>query len=388
MRRPPSVVHDYIYILLSTSCHYLKKKQYFAPNKKCYNQYFAPNTPSTYSLLPTDLRRSSPPTSTTTAAPQPRSGFAFKKCPDRAVSIDRRARRSLGARAPLERRPRYGLDGAASPLPMAFHRRLAFESMMLGRTARWQAVRRVASTPTLPDAWQATYDAADDAHMMLAYRDWAPTYDRDSMDAFGYAAPRAAAELLCRYLHSPSGGELTVLDAGAGTGLVGQELFAAAARHPTTAMHKLSICGVDFSPDMLAEAGKKVRGLDGLPIYSRLLTADLNTLGADLGGEQFDAVVCVGTLTPKHCGPTALDELVCAVKPGGLLVFTLRLDYYEDAAAGMKARLRELEGVGKGVSDVGRTLKLLERTRPALYTPRASDEIRFCAWAYEVHNHI
>jgi len=97
-------------------------------------------------------------------------------------------------------------------------------------------------------------------------------------------------------------------------------------------------------------------------------------------------VVCVGTLTPKHCGPTALDELARSVKPGGLLVFTLRLDYYDDDSAGMKARLRKLEG-GKGVSAAGGTLtlKLLERTRPALYTEKVSDEICFRAWAYEVH---
>mmetsp|Transcript_21504 Transcript_21504/g.54570 ORF Transcript_21504/g.54570 Transcript_21504/m.54570 type:complete len:177 (+) Transcript_21504:93-623(+) len=164
---------------------------------------------------------------------------------------------------------------------------------MLGRTARRQPVARLqatarrhlaAATPPLPDAWQATYDAADDAAMKLAYRDWAPTYDADSLGSFGYAAPRAAAELLCKHLRppsltSPSGGsELTVLDAGAGTGLVGQELFAAAARHPTATMHKLSICGVDYSLDMLAEAGKK-------GVYSRLLTADLNNLGANLGAE-------------------------------------------------------------------------------------------------------
>jgi SAM-dependent methyltransferase len=252
---------------------------------------------------------------------------------------------------------------------------------------------------SLPGPWQLTYDAANPAELAQAYELWAPSYDADSVDAFGYAGPRAAAELLCR--HAPQqqqGGTkdsdcLTVLDAGVGTGLVGQELFSVAS---SDLAQRLVLHGADTSEDMLSQAAKKMQpvcvgdvGGGGIGIYTALHTADLNKLSSSLqpSGLRFDVVVCVGTLTPKHCGPQALDELVRVVRPGGLLVFTLRTDFYEDAAAGMGARLRELDNgavVTLGEEEPGLALRLLERTEPELYTPLVSDDILFSAWAYKV----
>ena len=68
-------------------------------------------------------------------------------------------------------------------------------------------------------------------------------------------------------------------------------------------------------------------------------------------------------------------------------MFTLRTDFYEDAAAGMGARLRELDNgavVTLGEEEPGLALRLLERTEPELYTPLVSDDILFSAWAYKV----
>ena len=45
----------------------------------------------------------------------------------------------------------------------------------------------------LPAPWEATYAAETRSELLAAYAAWAPTYDADSVDAFGYAAPRATA---------------------------------------------------------------------------------------------------------------------------------------------------------------------------------------------------
>ncbi|WP_193517288.1 class I SAM-dependent DNA methyltransferase, partial [Nocardiopsis kunsanensis] len=54
------------------------------------------------------------------------------------------------------------------------------------------------------------------------YDEWAGTYDHDTTEGLGYIAPQRAAERLSRLL--PDRPRAEVLDAGCGTGLVGQAL--------------------------------------------------------------------------------------------------------------------------------------------------------------------
>ena len=39
--------------------------------------------------------------------------------------------------------------------------------------------------------------------------------------------------------------------------------------------------------------------------------------------DQYDAAICVGTLTVGHAKPVALDEIVRIVKPGERIVFKI-----------------------------------------------------------------
>ena len=113
-----------------------------------------------------------------------------------------------------------------------------------------------------------------------AYGFWATTYDQDLLDNFGYQAPARSVELLSKYLPMD---EALVLDAGCGTGLVGQLLVKA---------RKFQIDGVDYSQSMLAEA--KAKGC-----YRALQQVDLNQplrIAADI----YDAVICIGTFTLRH----------------------------------------------------------------------------------------
>lgn len=72
------------------------------------------------------------------------------------------------------------------------------------------------------------------------YRDWACSYDSVFGDAQGYQLPRMVAQAFVA-----AGGMGPVLDVGAGTGLVAEQLIATGVR---------LIDGLDLSDDMLAAA--------------------------------------------------------------------------------------------------------------------------------------
>lgn len=142
------------------------------------------------------------------------------------------------------------------------------------------------------------------------YDEWAATYDKDTVEGMGYVAPRMVAERTAELLADGA----RVLDAGCGTGLVGEELHQ---RRPD-----LVIDGVDLSPGMLDVARKR-------DVYQELSAADL-TAPFDAEDDQYDAVVCVGTLTRGHLGPEPLDEMARVVRPGGVVVATVLDTIWED----------------------------------------------------------
>lgn len=146
--------------------------------------------------------------------------------------------------------------------------------------------------------------ATDADQLASAYADWASSYDADLTGEMGYRAHTAVAQAL-RAVLAPD--DTRVLDAGCGTGLVGVEL---------SRLGYGTIDGVDYSPDMLAEAEHKA-------VYAELDEADL-TGDLDIPTDRYDAVTCVGTFTLGHVGPSALGELVRVTRPGGYLCFTVR----------------------------------------------------------------
>ena len=150
--------------------------------------------------------------------------------------------------------------------------------------------------------------AASIDELMAVYDGWADRYDRELLEDWGYTSPQKAVQLLLDAMGSP---ELTVLDAGCGTGLVGVLLKEAGMS---------SLTGIDYSPGMLAEAEKK-------GVYDALHTMDMN-LPLTLPSDSFDAVTCIGTFTSTHVKPEAVKELARVTRSGGVLVFTVRDDYW------------------------------------------------------------
>ena len=151
--------------------------------------------------------------------------------------------------------------------------------------------------------------AASTDELMEVYDGWADRYDRELLEDWGYTSPQKAVQLLLDAMGSP---ELTVLDAGCGTGLVGVLLKEAGLS---------SLTGIDYSPGMLAEAERK-------GVYDALHTMDMN-LPLKLPSDSYDSVTCIGTFTSTHVKPEAVKELARVTRSGGVLVFTVRDDYWQ-----------------------------------------------------------
>ena len=151
--------------------------------------------------------------------------------------------------------------------------------------------------------------AASTDELMEVYDGWADRYDKELLEDWGYGSPEKAVQLLLEAMGSH---DLKVLDAGCGTGLVGELLKEAGMS---------SLSGIDYSPGMLAEAERK-------GVYEALHRMDMN-LPLTLRSNSFDAVTCIGTFTSTHVKPETVRELTRVTRSDGVLVFTVRDDYWQ-----------------------------------------------------------
>lgn len=166
----------------------------------------------------------------------------------------------------------------------------------------------------------AVYGAASQSEVAALYDRWAESYDAEMARA-GYRHPSIGLALLARHLPR---GAAPVLDAGAGTGLLGEWL---------AILGWPEVEGLDISAGMLAVAARKgsYRALHQLALGGPLPFAD----------GHFAAVVCTGVFTTGHVGPEGLDELVRICRPGGVLVLTVKTTLWE---GGLAARVATLAG--------------------------------------------
>ena len=153
------------------------------------------------------------------------------------------------------------------------------------------------------------------------YAKWADTYESEFTVPRRYVYDRNAAELFCQGF-SGSG---PVLDAGCGTGLVGEQL---------RSLGIAVVDGLDISPEMLAKARSKTAP-DGSPVYRHLIEADL-TGPIDIASGTYAGIVSSGTFTHGHVGPGGLAELVRAACPGARCVIGVNALIFE--ANGFKDR--------------------------------------------------
>ena len=200
---------------------------------------------------------------------------------------------------------------------------------------------------------QWVYSSTTNRELEERYDQWASEYDRDLAVDFDWRAPQAAVDLFAKHVSAGA----KILDAGAGTGLVG-EILAPLGYQDLHAM--------DLSLGMLEEARQK-----GLYRDFRQMT-----LGEELSYETdfFDAVISVGVFTTGHAPPHAFDELARITKPGGHIVFSLRVDLYEEG--GFKEYQAGMEDSGKW--------KLADLSAPFHPLPKGEPEVVHRIWAYQV----
>ena len=148
-----------------------------------------------------------------------------------------------------------------------------------------------------------------------------------------------------------------ILDAAAGTGLVRKFLNQRGYNN---------IEGIDLSPGMLEEARRK-------NVYNCLYQMVLGET-LDFATDSFDAIISVGTFTYNHAPSSSFDELIRITKPGGYIIFILRLDFYEQSD--FKTKMSALEEFGKWkLVEISEVSQCFAKTEPDIYVQ---------AWVYQI----
>ena len=163
------------------------------------------------------------------------------------------------------------------------------------------------------------YAAGGDPEKLIdSYDVWASRYDSD-LHAMGYRHPVLVAGTLARF--NPEL-EASILDAGCGSGLLGEAL---------DLLGYSPIVGVDLSESMLEQASAK-------GCYADLQQV---MLGEELEYEDatFDAVVSAGVMTVGHAPAESLWELARVTRPGGHLVVAIAREAWENGYRDVAERL-------------------------------------------------
>lgn len=183
----------------------------------------------------------------------------------------------------------------------------------------------------------AVYDAKDTTEVAALYDKWSQTYDAE-MAVAGYRHPSICLALLTRYLPRDAA---PLLDAGAGTGLIGEWLGIMG--YPT-------VEGLDISNGMLDVARTK-------GVYTALHNL---ALGGPLPfpDGHFAGVISAGVFTTGHVGAEGLEELLRICASGGVVVLTVKTTIWDSGFAAH---------VGGLVADG--TVTLAEQTAPYVSMP-------------------
>ena len=178
----------------------------------------------------------------------------------------------------------------------------------------------------------------DSSGVRTYYDGWTQSYEQDVL-SWGYEAPTVAVEFLSSRVEP----EAQILDAGCGTGLVGQALNA-------KGYH--DVVGVDLSPDSLDLAAKTQS-------YRALAEADFTDLPVNLLDDSFGALLSIGVLSYLSNLEDVLREFCRVVEPSGLIVVTERTDLFAE---------RNTADTFQALEDDG-SWKIITVTDPQPYIP-------------------
>jgi len=179
----------------------------------------------------------------------------------------------------------------------------------------------------------AVYGATTPEASRRLYDDWSGSYDAENL-AKGFWLPIVAAGVFARHMGRTQG---PVLDAGCGTGLVGQSL---------DLMGYGPITGCDLSPEMIRMAA-------GTGAYAGFTEADMGA-GLPFDDAAFTGFTCIGSFGPGHAPPESLEHLARVTCPGGIGVFNVVSATCEEQGFPQKINALVQDGI----------LHVEERSRP------------------------
>jgi SAM-dependent methyltransferase len=174
------------------------------------------------------------------------------------------------------------------------------------------------------DKIQWLFSSRNNEELAERYAQWAKDYDAELERDFEWRGPQCTAGFFIKYVPRKA----RILDAGAGTGLMGEILV------------KLGyddLVAIDLSREMLEEARKKNVYCE----FHQMVMGEPLAFATD----SFGAVVSTGVLTVGHAPPSSFDELIRITRAGGHILFTLRTTLYE--SGGFKEKQTALESEGK-----------------------------------------
>ncbi len=176
------------------------------------------------------------------------------------------------------------------------------------------------------------YQPRDTQELRQSYDIWADDYD-DDIARHEYRLPGIITALMARHVTTGAG---TILDAGAGTGLLGEWLSLAGFR---------DLLALDMSPGMLEHAAR--RG-----VYSSVRTGELGR-PIDLPDGRFAAVASAGAFGITHAPASGFREMVRLTREGGHLVLSVRLEGMDEGGFEEEARDLETEGLIRRIESAG-----------------------------------
>ena len=200
---------------------------------------------------------------------------------------------------------------------------------------------------------EKVYCAGNNRDLEEVYDQWAEKYD-EHVTAFGYKIPAVAAGLFGKYVTRET---RPILDAGAGTGLMGDVLDALGYRGQI---------GIDISTGMLDKARER-------DIYEDLHQMVLGEK-LDFPSDHFGACQSIGVFTAGHAPASAFDELVRVLCPGGYVIFSVAEGVY--VPKGYKDKFEALEREGKW--------QIVEKTKKFAGLPLEDPDLFHRVYVYRV----
>ena len=158
-------------------------------------------------------------------------------------------------------------------------------------------------------------DSQSTEELKNKYDSWANTYDADVGKDWSFM-PVAIARTVSKLLSNKNA---AILDAGAGTGLVGQAL----AEQGYT-----NLTAVDLSEKMLSIAKER-------QVYKSLHQGNLEDNSIFSDSANFDAIIAAGVFAYAHAGVEVLNNLFNLLKKEGIFLLTIREDYRQQMQASL-----------------------------------------------------